>query len=693
MSGLDDAKEFSEMTEGAIDSGDRRSILSSKFIDECDDEFPTTTNKKVEPGVPTQYALHGPGYTPTRTTIKSLPPGCYDIQADNHAVFATPAAKPTGLLLELPEMRSDHVISLVNTFWNSEKDYKEGNEFVIGGAAYRAGILVFGPPGCHAKGQGILMHDGTIKKVEDVKVGDLLMGPDSQPRKVLELKRGREEMVRVTPTKGTPFVVNKSHIMHLTPTHKNDTVRCPINMSIRDLTENTSEPFKERHKITRTGVDFPKKELTVPPYILGLWLGDGSSNRPELTTMDKEVADIWMNYGKGLGLETTINTKNGSKASTYTLSSQTNQGPHGRNFVRSKLIELKVMNSKHIPIQYLTSNRQDRLALLAGLIDTDGHCGETAGRKTGHEVKSGYDFISKWEHLANEVVFLCRSLGFAAYVTKCTKGCYVSSHRYFTGEYYRVSISGDLSEVPVVLERKKSSPRKQIKSVLRTGFTFENLPVDNFYGFTLNGDHLYLTDDFTIHHNSGKSCTLKIVSNKLVERGGTVFFASSHPATVMSFLSDFSKIETNRKSIVILEDLDSLIQNFGESTYLEMLDSAKTIDNVLFIATTNYPDRLDQRIYNRPGRFSHVVKIGLPTVKAREAYLKAILKNHRDVPYMVEHTQGFTIDHLTALVNEVYRCKKDLKEEIERLRTLFKMPKSEEDRGIGLNAKIGLHDE
>jgi SpoVK/Ycf46/Vps4 family AAA+-type ATPase len=175
------------------------------------------------------------------------------------------------------------------------------------------------------------------------------------------------------------------------------------------------------------------------------------------------------------------------------------------------------------------------------------------------------------------------------------------------------------------------------------------------------------------------------VANKLVERGGIVFHASINPGHVTSFLTDFSKIEEDRKSIVILEDIDSLIETWGESAYLEMLDSAKSINNVLFIATTNYPEKLDPRIYNRPGRFSHVIKIGLPGNAAREAYLKAILKNHRDVSEIVEKTNGFTIDHLTALVNAVYREKKNLRHEIERLRTLFKVPKADNSRPIGIN--------
>jgi hypothetical protein len=341
----------------------------------------------------------------------------------------------------------------------------------------------------------------------------------------------------------------------------------------------------------------------------------------------------------------------------------------GRNKVRTAFQELELLNNKHIPLLYKTSDRGQRLALLAGILDTDGSLDGT------------FDYSSKTKILAEDVVYLARSLGLAAYMVPMRKECVNNG---VWGDYYRVSISGDISVIPNKLARKKALPRKQIKNVLRTGFSYELLPEDEFYGFTLSGDHLYLTDDFIIHHNSGKSCTIKIVSNKLVQRNGIVFYASGNPGRIQQFLSDFARIERDRKSIVILEDIDSLINSHGEDRYLEMLDSAKTIDNVLFIATTNYPERLDPRIYNRPGRFSHVIKIGLPGPKAREAYLKAILKNHRDVEYIVDHSSGFTIDHLTALVNATYREKKNLTDEIERLRLLFKIPKADDKAPIGI---------
>jgi len=70
-------------------------------------------------------------------------------------------------------------------------------------------ILLQAPTGCHQAGQGILMFDGMIKPVEEIQTGDLLMGPDSQPRKVLQLIRGFGPMVEIWPIKGESWLVNE----------------------------------------------------------------------------------------------------------------------------------------------------------------------------------------------------------------------------------------------------------------------------------------------------------------------------------------------------------------------------------------------------------------------------------------------------------------------------------------------------
>jgi hypothetical protein len=620
----------------------------------------------VKPGQPSQYELYGGGYMPSSETVKTLPSGSYHVAVSNSGVYVTPSLKQGNLLLDLPEMKSDDVLKVIDRFWTCETDYKDGNDFVVGGAPYKGGVLIYGPPGCHAKGTDILMFNGTMKKVEDVEVGDQLMGPDSKPREVLKLQRGQEKMVRITPTKGEPFVINQSHILHLTPSGSESITQTPLNIKFKDWLEQKNN-FKERYKLTRTGVNFEEKTLPIDPYLLGMWLGDGTSHITDITTADNEVVSYLQNYAQDNNYKLVARPSiYKGKAATYGITN----GKGQKNPLLTALQELELIKNKHIPLIFKTASRNQRLSLLAGLLDSDGNLGSGV-----------FDFISKLEVLSDDIIYMARSLGFSAYKAKCEKSC----QNGFTGTYYRVCISGNIDEIPCLLPRKQAEPRKQIKSVLRTGFTYEILPEDNFYGFTLDGDHLYLTGDFTIHHNSGKSCTIKIATKRMVERGGVVFYGSN-PVTLGDFLTKFAKIEPNRKSVVIFEDIDSLVEMYGESGYLDLLDSANSINNVFFIATTNYPEKLDPRIYNRPGRFSHVIKIGFPSAVTRAAYLKAILKNHQDIQYIVDNSDGFTIDHLTALTNAVYREKKDLEAEIKRLRSLFKIPSIvNKQLGIGLD--------
>ena len=87
--------------------------------------------------------------------------------------------------------------------------------------------LVVLPTGCHAAGTLILMHDGSTKSVKDVVPGDLLMGPDSKPRRVLQLARGHERMWQVTPKRGgDAFAVNEGHILSLATTNEGKPYRC-----------------------------------------------------------------------------------------------------------------------------------------------------------------------------------------------------------------------------------------------------------------------------------------------------------------------------------------------------------------------------------------------------------------------------------------------------------------------------------
>jgi len=367
-----------------------------------------------------------------------------------------------------------------------------GRAYNVSGTGLNQYILLLANTGCHAKGTKILKYDGTFINVEQVWPGDLLMGPDSKPRKVLNLARGRETMVKIKPIKGEEFIVNLSHILSLVHTK----TRNRINITVKDYI-NTHKTFKHLYKLERKAVEFEHDiDLPIDPWFLGAMLGDGSFGPAiNLTSKDNTILDKALSVVNAIGVTARITQIEGNKAfqHTYMKAEKSNFIGERESKLQRIIKELKLWakrsHDKFIPHCYKTSSRANRMALLAGLLDTDGSL-----------TCNGYDFISKSEQLANDVVYVARSLGLAAYVKPCEK----YSQNGSGGIYHRVSISGDCSELPLVLEYKRAQPRKQKKDVLVTGFTYEMLPEDDYYGFSLDSDHLYLTGDFTVHHNTGK---------------------------------------------------------------------------------------------------------------------------------------------------------------------------------------------
>lgn len=365
-------------------------------------------------------------------------------------------------------------------------------------AATKAGSgILRAATGCHAAGQEILMFDGTIKLVEDVVVGDLVMGPDSTSRRVLKLCRGSDRMVKINPIKGDSFTINQEHILSLQRTNKTENNSLngkTIDIKFSDW-ELKSKTYKHVHKLFRVPINFkPSGEITIEPYLLGLLLGDGSLNgQIGITTVDKTILNYIYKCADDYNL--TIR-KNG--ISYYFRGNKRKY----QNKLRNQLRELNLLGcgsgDKYIPIIYKTSSRDNRLNILAGLMDSDGSLS-----------RGGFDYISKSEQLSKDVAYIARSLGLAAYVSKCEKS--IKSIN-FTGTYFRVGISGDCSIIPTKLLRKKAPERLQKKSVLRTGFNYEEAGRQNYYGFQVDGDNRYLMGDFTVTHNSGKSLIIAMIA-------------------------------------------------------------------------------------------------------------------------------------------------------------------------------------
>jgi superfamily II DNA or RNA helicase len=363
------------------------------------------------------------------------------------------------------------------------------------------------PTGCHAPGTPILMFDGSIRKVETIAVGELLMGPDGSARHVLELHRGEDEMIEIRPIKGDAFVVNPDHILTLVRTNEGSRNRPRrhdgelIDIAVREWLR-ASASFRHAHKLLRLPVDFPPRDApTLDPYFLGVLIGDGSTiNDVSVTTPDAEIAECLFAHAEKLGLSVRVDQLPDNAANTYHLIGVRGHG----NVLMDALRELGVFGKrsgeKFVPDAYRVGSRETRLAILAGLLDTDGHLGASGC----------FEFSSHSRQLAGQVAFIARSLGLMANLRE----------KEVNGElYWRVLLSGFIEKIPTRVLRKQAAPRRQKKNVLRTGFTAHPIGWGQYYGFTVDGDHRYLMGDFTVTHNSGKTIMLSAVAGQMINDG------------------------------------------------------------------------------------------------------------------------------------------------------------------------------
>lgn len=346
----------------------------------------------------------------------------------------------------------------------------------------------FGHGKCLCKGSQVLMYDLSFKKIEDVRIGDFLMGPDGNSRKVLDIGQGKEQAYKITLKNKDVFKCNKSHKM-------------PFYISNRwngyekgDIYIGTIEEYlnlpkwvqKNCWKIHKAQLDFEEQRVDFDPYIYGLWLGDGHVSGLAFTINDDddeicEALAEWMDLND---FDIRVEEQE-SNCTRYDFSyGKRNCDPYFElTFVKSSVIN----GEKRIKKEYLKNSREIRLELLSGLIDTDGHLSSNC-----------YEISTKWPGLRDDILFLCRSLGF-----------HVSNRIKYVNDtsYYIIIISGYTDQIPCRVLRKQATERKQIKNPLVYGFDIEDIGNQEYYGIVLDDDHLYLQDDLTIHHNTEQLAT------------------------------------------------------------------------------------------------------------------------------------------------------------------------------------------
>jgi len=370
---------------------------------------------------------------------------------------------------------------------------------------------------CLGLGTKVVMFDGTLKNVEDIKVGDQLMGDDSKPRNILSLARGREKMFWVRQNKGIDYRVNESHILSLKRSrsegkHNHGDI---LNISIKDYNKKSNK-FHSNYKGYKVAIDFKKQKLKIEPYFLGLWLGDGASSNVSIATMDSEIIEYLSNYASKLDLQLTTQ-KPKDKCPIYSITSgQRGISKHKDNSLQKKLRDIGVLNNKHIPHNFMQNSTKNRLELLAGLIDSDGYYDDKF---------HVFEIVQKSKELAKQIKYLADSLGFRVSIK--TKKARIKKINYEC-DVYRLRIVGNLDRIPTKLPRKQARKLLAKRDYKHTGIKVEYDKVDDYYGFTIDGNHLFLLEDMTVTHNT--SFILNTVNSLILQGKGVAFFSLEMPA-------------------------------------------------------------------------------------------------------------------------------------------------------------------
>lgn len=384
----------------------------------------------------------------------------------------------------------------------------------IGRGEIAAVVSASGVGKCFGLNTLVLMYDGTIKMVQNIKVGDLLMGDDSTPRKVLKTHTGTDDLYDIVPVKGDKYTVNSRHTLVLKTGSKrsselsnsyhvgNSVFQIEVNEYLKQ-----NKWFKTFTKGYRAESNWANKKVKVDPYFLGIWLGDGTSRYPEVTTADPEVVESLEAEAASRNLVLNLKEQREGCA-IYSITSGGHNGPYANSLIND-LRHYNLIQNKHVPNIYKANDRNTRLQILAGLLDSD-----------GSKSNNCFDFINKNKTLAEDVTFIARSLGLAAYMKSSKK----KSQNGVWGNYWRVTISGDTNDIPVRIVRKKCHKRKQVKNVLVTGITINYVGKGEYYGFETDGNHRFLLGDFTVVHNS---VFLANVATWNVLRGKKVLYLST----------------------------------------------------------------------------------------------------------------------------------------------------------------------
>lgn len=352
-----------------------------------------------------------------------------------------------------------------------------------------------------ARGKGKMLPNSTIvytpngyKVWKDIHPGDYLYGDNGKPTKVLEeFNHKSKPIYKLTLKDGRTAYAGLEHLWTIKYGNKLITVDTQWiienGFGKRTIKGKCHKPIECKAFLPiNKAIEIPYKEVSIDPYLLGLILGDGC---------------LGYANSKGVLFSSTVKDQ---KTYERLLNTKIREYKNNNCFIEStniknKLIELGLYktksDNKFIPDIYKYNSKEVRLEILKGLMDTDGSA-----------FSSGIEYISKSKQLAEDVLWIGRSLGIRG-----TLNSKFVKYKDEIKEYFRVRFitTETIFKLPRKIEKIKQRNSNYLKNqenyVAITSIEYSHNE-DAKCVIVDNDSHLFLMNDFIVTHNSFKVASM-----------------------------------------------------------------------------------------------------------------------------------------------------------------------------------------
>jgi replication factor C subunit 3/5 len=408
-------------------------------------------------------------------------------------------------------------------------------------------LLFYGQPGsgkCLGYDTPIIMFDGTIKMVQNIKQGELLMGDDNTPRTVLSTCTGEDIMYKITQTRGDTYIVNSEHIISL----KNTKTRNIIDIPIQDYIAKDYN-WKEFHKGFKSSEIncWEEKPVEINPFELGKWLNE--DYEPNVDFMGKL-----------------------QKYNLVHPNPNDNFGDMGE-YLGSDL--------RHVPADYKFNSKKIRIKLIQGFL-----LKSVIGQME-------CTFCSIYKHLFDDIVFVIRSLGISVEI------------KTENGLYWGIVCSKIIDEL-YNYDNIQDINFTKYESDLMCDITVEELNRDKYYGFELDGNKRFLLGDFTVTHNTSLILAIAkhyykddfenmtMVLNASEERGIETVRNRIKQFVISKGLNEDPTVPSFK--LIILDEIDAMTDD-AQAILRKVIE--KYVNNVRFCFICNYLKKINPAIQSR----------------------------------------------------------------------------------------------